>query len=50
MEEVDVDMEFNVFVYLGLKEEYVVKVSVFLCLYCVLMGIVGFKLIEEEVE
>jgi len=43
VEEADVDMEPNVSVYSGLKEEHVVKASALLRLYCALMGIAGLK-------
>lgn len=43
MEEADTDMEPNVSVYSGLKEEHVVKASALLRLYCALMGIAGLK-------
>lgn len=39
----DADMEPNVTVYSGLKEEHVVKASALLRLYCALMGIAGLK-------
>ncbi|XP_009431284.1 integrator complex subunit 2 isoform X5 [Pan troglodytes] len=50
VEEADVDMEPNVSVYSGLKEEHVVKASALLRLYCALMGIAGLKPTEEEAE
>lgn len=43
VEEADVEMEPNVSVYSGLKEEHVVKASALLRLYCALMGIAGLK-------
>uniref|UniRef100_A0A8C3HA53 Integrator complex subunit 2 n=1 Tax=Chrysemys picta bellii TaxID=8478 RepID=A0A8C3HA53_CHRPI len=43
VEEADADMEPNVSVYSGLKEEHVVKASALLRLYCALMGIAGLK-------
>lgn len=43
MEEADVELEPNVSVYSGLKEEHVVKASALLRLYCALMGIAGLK-------
>ncbi|KAJ6653699.1 hypothetical protein lerEdw1_008825 [Lerista edwardsae] len=49
-EEVDADMEPNVSVYSGLKEEHVVKASALLRLYCALMGIAGLKPTDEEAE
>uniref|UniRef100_A0A8C7A9V5 Integrator complex subunit 2 n=1 Tax=Neovison vison TaxID=452646 RepID=A0A8C7A9V5_NEOVI len=50
VEEADVEMEPNVSVYSGLKEEHVVKASALLRLYCALMGIAGLKPTEEEAE
>ncbi|NXC69768.1 INT2 protein, partial [Anhinga anhinga] len=50
VEEADVDMEPNVSVYSGLKEEHVVKASALLRLYCALMGIAGLKPTDEEAE
>ncbi|XP_004707428.1 integrator complex subunit 2 [Echinops telfairi] len=50
VEEADVQMEPNVSVYSGLKEEHVVKASALLRLYCALMGIAGLKPTEEEAE
>uniref|UniRef100_H0WWE2 Integrator complex subunit 2 n=1 Tax=Otolemur garnettii TaxID=30611 RepID=H0WWE2_OTOGA len=50
VEEADADMEPNVSVYSGLKEEHVVKASALLRLYCALMGIAGLKPTEEEAE
>lgn len=41
--EADTEMEPNVSVYSGLKEEHVVKASALLRLYCALMGIAGLK-------
>ncbi|XP_066492113.1 integrator complex subunit 2 [Tiliqua scincoides] len=49
-EEADADMEPNVSVYSGLKEEHVVKASALLRLYCALMGIAGLKPTDEEAE
>lgn len=46
----DADMEPNVTVYSGLKEEHVVKASALLRLYCALMGIAGLKPTDEEAE
>uniref|UniRef100_A0A8C3T4N0 Integrator complex subunit 2 n=1 Tax=Chelydra serpentina TaxID=8475 RepID=A0A8C3T4N0_CHESE len=50
VEEADADMEPNVSVYSGLKEEHVVKASALLRLYCALMGIAGLKPTDEEAE
>uniref|UniRef100_A0A8D0LBH3 Integrator complex subunit 2 n=1 Tax=Sphenodon punctatus TaxID=8508 RepID=A0A8D0LBH3_SPHPU len=50
VEEPDADMEPNVSVYSGLKEEHVVKASALLRLYCALMGIAGLKPTDEEAE
>ncbi|XP_031822386.1 integrator complex subunit 2 isoform X2 [Sarcophilus harrisii] len=50
VEEADVEMEPNVSVYSGLKEEHVVKASALLRLYCALMGIAGLKPTDEEAE
>ncbi|XP_053222629.1 integrator complex subunit 2 [Podarcis raffonei] len=49
-EEAEADMEPNVSVYSGLKEEHVVKASALLRLYCALMGIAGLKPTDEEAE
>ncbi|KAB1265824.1 Integrator complex subunit 2 [Camelus dromedarius] len=43
VEEADMELEPNVSVYSGLKEEHVVKASALLRLYCALMGIAGLK-------
>nr|XP_048680474.1 integrator complex subunit 2 isoform X2 [Caretta caretta] len=48
VEEADADMEPNVSVYSGLKEEHVVKASALLRLYCALMGIAGLNTPEQE--
>ncbi|XP_069471190.1 integrator complex subunit 2 isoform X1 [Ambystoma mexicanum] len=50
VEDTDGDMEPNVSVYSGLKEEHVVKASALLRLYCALMGIAGLKPTDEEAE
>ncbi|XP_039205926.1 integrator complex subunit 2 [Crotalus tigris] len=44
------EMEPNISVYSGLKEEHVVKASALLRLYCALMGIAGLKPTDEEAE
>ncbi|KAG8122637.1 hypothetical protein E2320_018122 [Naja naja] len=49
-EEAEPDMEPNISVYSGLKEEHVVKASALLRLYCALMGIAGLKPTDEEAE
>uniref|UniRef100_A0A8D2L2N6 Integrator complex subunit 2 n=1 Tax=Varanus komodoensis TaxID=61221 RepID=A0A8D2L2N6_VARKO len=49
-EEAEADMEPNVSVYSGLKEEHVVEASALLRLYCALMGIAGLKPTDEEAE
>ncbi|XP_069082543.1 integrator complex subunit 2 [Pleurodeles waltl] len=50
VEEAEGDLEPNVSVYSGLKEEHVVKASALLRLYCALMGIAGLKPTDEEAE
>ncbi|XP_058019837.1 integrator complex subunit 2 [Ahaetulla prasina] len=49
-EEAEPDMEPNISVYSGLKEEHVIKASALLRLYCALMGIAGLKPTDEEAE
>ncbi|XP_061461126.1 integrator complex subunit 2 isoform X2 [Rhineura floridana] len=49
-EEAEADLEANVSVYSGLKEEHVVKACALLRLYCALMGIAGLKPTDEEAE
>ncbi|KAM8975093.1 integrator complex subunit 2 [Pelodytes ibericus] len=49
-EEMDGDLECSASLYLGLREEHVVKASALLRLYCALMGIAGLKPTDEEAE